>query len=89
MSKQVNEGQQKREDLKRSIKEKDRAFTEECVKIGITQTVNASDLERQSIKLVSGLVEKFRSIESLLRDKTMQELVQYYIDFTKSDDSAV
>jgi hypothetical protein len=45
-------------------------------------TVDASALERQAIKLVSGLVEKFGQIETLLRDKTIVDLVQYYRDFT-------
>jgi len=68
MTKQVSEGLQKREDLKRIIKDKERMFTDECQKLGILPTVDANSLERQAIKLVSGLVEKFGQIEGLLKD---------------------
>jgi len=46
MTKQVSESQQKRQDLKRQISEQERKFNEECSKMGILPTVDASSMER-------------------------------------------
>jgi len=59
MTKQVNESAQKQTDLKRNIKEQDRKFNEECQKMGILPTIDSEALERQAIKIIDQLPEKF------------------------------
>jgi len=52
MNKQLSEGSQRREDLKRSVKDNEKRFTEECLKAGVMATVDASAMERQAVKTV-------------------------------------
>ena len=84
MTKQVNESAQKQTDLKRNIKEQDRKFNEECQKMGILPTIDSEALERQAIKIIDQLPEKFQEIEGLARKTTIIGLaVAFYREFTQ------
>ena len=81
MVKQVSEGQQKRNECQRSIKEQERLFKEECMKLGIQPSEEAVALERQAIKMVEQLAPKFQEIQRKIQSATINELVSYYKEF--------
>ncbi|CDW76193.1 UNKNOWN [Stylonychia lemnae] len=81
MSKQLTEGSQKKNDLKRLIGEQDKKFNEDCTKMGIIPTVDASGMERQAIRMVEQLIQKFKHIEGCIQQKNIKNLIAYYQEF--------
>lgn len=83
MSKQVNEGQAKREDSRRAIKEHERNFNSECARLAIMPSVDSQALERQAIRMVEQLVARFTDIQTLLqKDDVIKQAVEYYKGFS-------
>eukprot|EP00347_Sterkiella_histriomuscorum_P024302 403331603 len=87
MTRQVTEGQQKNQDLKRSIQDQDRKFNEDCLKMGIAPTIDASSMERQSISMVEQLITKFKDLEQLIQSKVVKDLICYYQEFNSDPTS--
>lgn len=82
MSKQLQEGKQRREDLRRSVKDLERRFAEECARVGVLATVDAHAMERQAVRTVEQLVPRFKEIEQLLRAH-LPQVVAYYTEFNQ------